>query len=90
MNKKDNTKLLDSGRLPHKLTENVLFEMTANYLQKGDTCSTNEFNELKIETQNGGDGSYYVISTERFAFDSPSELIEILNDFIKRFNDQNI
>ena len=50
------------------------------------SLNENEINELKIETQDGGDGAYYVISTERFAFDKPEELIEILNDFVRRFS----
>ena len=89
---KDTTKampydaLLRAGRLPESLTETTMFEMSANYLQKGDSCTKNEINELKIETQDGGDGAYYVISTERFAFDKPEELIEILNDFVRRFS----
>ena len=78
--------LLCSGRLPELPTETTMFEMSANYLQKGDSCTKNELNELRIKTQDGGEGAYYVISTDRFAFDKPEELIEILNDFVRRFS----
>ncbi len=62
-----------------------MFDMSASYIQNGDVCTSNDINTLKIETENSGDGCYYVVSTERFAFNDTKELVEILTDFIDRF-----
>jgi hypothetical protein len=44
-------------------------------------CNSTEDQFLTIKTDNGGGGDYYVIETERWAFDSIDELIEIINKF---------
>lgn len=41
---------------------------------------------LEIKTQNGGGGDFYVISTERWAFDNIEDLIEILKQFQEKHN----
>jgi hypothetical protein len=61
---------------PHLVEQN--FEMT--FCQEHDCCeSKDQF--IKIKTQNGGGGDFYVIETERWAFDSITELIMLLKRF---------
>lgn len=63
----------------------TLFETKCQYLQEADAeANSGDMNTLFIETCNAGDGTYYVIETERFAFDNIEEIVEILNDFIER------
>ena len=62
--------------------EPAMFNLKAEYVQKADSCTNEEFNELTIKTQDGGDGFYFVMETDRWAFDDPKELMEVLNDFI--------
>ena len=45
--------------------------------KKPQYCHTSQ----TIKTQNGGDGDFYVIETERWAFDNIPELINILKRF---------
>ena len=54
------------------------FEMT--FSQDADCC-TIEDQFLKIKTDDGGGGDFFIIQTERWAFDSIEELVEILNKF---------
>lgn len=59
-------------------------EAKVKYVQEGDNCSDTNFNSLTIFTQDGGGGTYFVLETERWAFDNADELVELINDFIKR------
>jgi len=54
------------------------FQMT--FTQDSDCCDSKE-QYLTIKTQNGGGGDFYVIETERWAFDNIPELINILKRF---------
>lgn len=54
------------------------FQMT--FTQEADCCDMNE-QYITIKTQNGGGGDFYVIETERWAFDSITELIMTLKRF---------
>ena len=54
------------------------FEMT--FTQEADCCDDKE-QYITIKTQNGGGGDFYVIETERWAFDNIPELIGILMKF---------
>jgi hypothetical protein len=36
---------------------------------------------LHIHTEDGGGGDYFVMDTERWAFDNIDDLIEVLNQF---------
>jgi hypothetical protein len=54
------------------------FEMT--FTQNADCCdSKDQF--LTIKTQNGGGGDFFVIETERWAFDNIPELVTTLMRF---------
>ena len=54
------------------------FQMT--FTQESDCCDNKE-QYITIKTQNGGGGDFYVIDTERWAFDNIPELITILKRF---------
>ena len=54
------------------------FQMT--FTQDSDCCDSKE-QYLTIKTQTGGGGDFYVIETERWAFDNIPELINILKRF---------
>lgn len=57
-----------------------LHKLTAEYIQDADNYKSNGSNSniLKVGTEPGG---YFYISTERWAFDTIDELINVLNDF---------
>jgi hypothetical protein len=62
-----------------------LIEITATFHQDKDELQGNQFGQfLKINTADAGKGKYFVISTDRWAFDDPKELLETIQDFIKR------
>lgn len=58
--------------------------LTAVYSQDPDTCDRSVIQELTIESLDGGGGTYYILKTDRWAFNNIKELSDILNDFIKR------
>lgn len=62
------------------------FEMT--FTQDSDCCDSGDGQFLKIKTQNGGGGDFYVIETERWAFDNIPELVTTLIRFYHKH--QNI
>lgn len=80
------SKKIRSGILPDA-DETTLYALKASYTQDGDACGDTEINSLSIETQDGGGGAYFVVKTERFAFENPEELISIIEDFFNRFKD---
>jgi hypothetical protein len=41
---------------------------------------------LEISTEDAGAGTYYVMKTERWAFDNINEIKDILQNFIERLN----
>jgi hypothetical protein len=63
-----------------KKAEILSQEFKVTFAQDAD-CNSTEDQFLTIKTDNGGGGDYYVIETERWAFDSIDELIEIINKF---------
>lgn len=50
------------------------------FTQESDTCSSigDGYQNLIVREEDGGGGSFYVIETERWAFDSIEELIAVL------------
>ncbi len=50
------------------------------FTQESDTCSTTEggYQDLIVREDDGGDGTFYAIETERWAFDSIAELVAVL------------
>ena len=63
-----------------KKAEILSQEFKLTFAQDSDCLST-EDQFLTIKTDNGGAGDFFVIETERWAFDSVDELIEIFNKF---------
>lgn len=80
--------------LPHKLPDDnnpiTIDELSANYIQEADCWQpSNEYQQLKISTADGGGGVYFVIETKRWAFNNINELIKTLEDFVNRTNELN-
>lgn len=48
------------------------------------SATDNDYNTLRVFTENNGVARYLNISTEKWEFSDIDELIEILNDFKKR------
>ena len=63
-----------------KKAEILSQEFKVTFAQDAD-CQTTEDQFLTIKTDNGGGGDFFVIETERWAFDSVDELVEIFNKF---------
>lgn len=57
-------------------------ELQMTFTQDPDCCDNRE-QYLTIKTQNGGGGDFYVIETERWAFDNIPEMIAVLMKFYK-------
>ena len=57
------------------------FQLT--FTQDTDCCSS-EDQFITIKTQNGGGGDYFVINTDRWAFDCIENLVRILYEFKKK------
>jgi hypothetical protein len=58
------------------------FQMT--FTQDSDCCDSGDGQFLTIKTQNGGGGDFYVIETERWAFDNIPELMNTLLRFYSK------
>ena len=58
-------------------------EVMIKYNQQDD-LSGDELQTITVQTQDIGGGNYFVISTERWSFDSIDELILVLKDFKKK------
>jgi hypothetical protein len=67
--------------MPDKKTYLLGQEFQMTFTQDGDCCDTNQEQYITIKTQNGGGGDFFVIETERWAFDNIPELITILKRF---------
>ena len=59
--------------------------------QNEDCCgrSGEKYQEMRVFIQDGGGGGYPVIETERFAFDSPEELLSLL-EVMRRLVDDHV
>jgi len=54
------------------------------FTQDSDCCDSGEGQFLKIKTENGGGGDFYIIETERWAFDNIPELVQTLMRFYNK------
>ena len=61
-------------------------ECSVTYCQEADSCSDDGTHYLRLFTQDAGGGNYYVLETERWAFDSSQleTLLAIIKDFDRR------
>ena len=58
-------------------------KVTVEYMQEPDSNSS-DLQTLEISTEDAGAGTYYVLKSDRWAFDNMEELINVLKDFEKR------
>ena len=62
-------------------------KVSVEYTQEADSNSDSlQFQLLEVSTEDAGGGVYYVLKTERWAFDNLNDLIKVLNDFEKRLS----
>lgn len=54
-----------------------LEEWEKNFSQEADCCSS-EYQNLHVSMVDGGGGPYFVIETQRWAFNDIGELVELL------------
>lgn len=64
----------------------ILEAITATYSQEDDCCHSSvlERQEIELSTHDGGGGTYYVIKTDRWAFNNIEELTNLINQFITK------
>jgi hypothetical protein len=55
-------------------------EFKITFTQDADCCS-NEDQFITVKTDNGGGGDFFVIETQRWAFDCIEDLVRILYEF---------
>jgi hypothetical protein len=55
-------------------------EFNITFTQDKDCCSVEE-QFITIKTENGGGGDFFVIETQRWAFDSIEDLVNLLSQF---------
>lgn len=61
-------------------------KMVVEYTQEADSNSDG-LQFLEVSTEDAGCGVYYVLKTERWAFDDINDLVKVLKDFEKRLSD---
>lgn len=62
-------------------------ELLVSYCQEADSnAAGDDFQNLEVKTEDAGGGVFFVIKTDRWAFNDVDELINVLNDFKKRIN----
>lgn len=71
----DNSTMLTTLEQPMTVSK-----VTVEYTQKPDSNSYRE-QVLKVSREYTDDNVYYVIETERWAFDNLNDLIRVINDF---------
>jgi len=59
-------------------------ELQMTFTQDADCCDSGGGQFLKIKTENGGGGDFYIIETERWAFDNIPELVQTLMRFYNK------
>jgi len=64
------------------MKEPKIDELSVTFYQDSDCMDTAD-QQLTIEAKDGGGGWFYVLKTERWAVDRPSEITELL-DKVKR------
>ena len=65
-------------------------EFKLTFSQENDCMESSDLGQfLNIHTENGGGGDYFVMDTERWAFDNIDDLIEVLNQFKEKYDKLN-
>lgn len=57
--------------------------------QDGDSCGDGNMQTLKLSAMDGGAGFYYVIETERWAFDTAKDLTKLIESIEKLLETSN-
>ena len=62
------------------------YKLEATYSQTDDCSSSSDegYQFLRIFTENGGGGDFFILETKRWAFDDPQELLDIINEFVEK------
>ena len=60
-------------------------KVSVKYTQEADSNSDG-LQFLEVSTEDAGAGVYYIMKTDRWAFDNLNDLIKVLNDFEKRLS----
>lgn len=63
-------------------------QIKVEYTQEADSNSTDGDQFLELSTDDAGGGVYFVLKSERWAFDNVQEIIDILQDFEKRLGSE--
>ena len=82
--KVDKDSLLANG-FPSSEQPVAVNKVCVEYTQEADDNSS-EVQLLEISTEDAGGGAYYILKTERWAFDNLNDLIKVLQDFEKRLS----
>lgn len=85
------TEVDEQGRLylegfAHEENMTILSDIKVQYCQQDD-LDRDEFQELNLSLDSSGCGHYYVLETKRWCFDKPEDLIALIEDFNKRFTE---
>ncbi len=72
------------SQMERKKPELLAQEFQMTFTQDSDCCDSGDGQFLTIKTQNGGGGDFYVIETERWAFDNIPELMNTLLRFYSK------
>ena len=67
-----------------KKTKTELARASIELTQEGDCCGGDIVQNLKISSDDGGGGWFWILETERWAFDSPEELVNQLKGVIHK------
>lgn len=69
--------------IPEYEDEEIYANTSCEYLQNedGNSPDSGGVQELKLSRENCGGGYYYVIKTNRWAFNNVQELMDVLKDF---------
>lgn len=66
----------------------AISDMSITYIEEKDNCSSSDDdNYLTIKAENGScddDGYFLVIETKRWAFDNRAELLQLVDDYVKK------
>ena len=73
--------LIEFGYEPNQVR---VSEMKIDYTQDGDSVAGENIQFLTVEVTDAGAGCFFVIQTDRWAFDNIEQFVKILKDFQKR------
>ena len=62
------------------------YKLEATYSQEQDCSDPSDegYQFLRITTEDGGGGPFYILETKRWAFDNVQDLIDLMDEFIEK------